>query len=429
MLMDTRKAIAFHTLGCKLNFSETDAIARKIKEEGHSTVGFDETADIYVINSCTVTQKAEKRCRDSIKKIRRLHPGAQIVVMGCYSQVRANTLRNIPGVSLVLDNTKKFALHAYLENPDAEPGYPATHHPPSTFIPAYSSGGARTRTFFKIQDGCDYGCAYCAIPLARGHSRSNTIAQTVALARKIADTGTREMVLTGVNIGDFGKNHGETLIELLKRLTEIPTLPRIRLSSIEPDLLHDDIISLAAREPALMPHFHLPIQSGSNTILASMGRRYATDLVADRVRAIREIIPRACIAADIIAGYPGETETLFDVSYTFLKNTDVSYLHVFPYSEREDTPAAKSTGKVHPAERKRRSRLLQALSQEKKKRYIAGSQNTTAQVLWENQSRNGFMYGFTENYLKAKTPYDPARANTIEHIRLEKTDTFGTFIV
>lgn len=430
--MQREKTIAFSTLGCKLNFSETDAISRNFANGDYAIVPFNSPADIYVINSCTVTKNAEKRCKELIRKATNNNPEAHVAVIGCYSEISSKEIASIPGVSLVLGNKEKYALHEHLEKLSqnavmAEP-LPDNGDTAPPFVPAYSLDG-RTRSFFKIQDGCDYKCAYCTIPLARGNSRSNSIAKTLEVAREIAKSKIKEIVLTGVNIGDFGKPHDETFYELLKELIKTDGLDRIRLSSVEPDLLTNDIIRLVANEPKLMPHFHIPLQSGSDTVLKKMGRRYDTKLFADRVDFIRQHIPHACIAADLIVGYPVETAALFEESMKFIEKVDVSYLHVFTYSERENTRAVKSAERVHPKERKQRSRLMQALSSEKKKTFLLSNKGLETSVLWEKDQADGFMYGFTENYIRVKRKFDIKKTNTIELVVLNKQDNTGVYFI
>lgn len=430
--MPTRKKIAFHTLGCKLNFSETAAISRQFPDKTYTRVAFAQPADIYVINSCTVTKNAEKRCKALIRQALKTNPAAKVAVMGCYSQIKPSELLAMPGVFLVLGNEEKYKLPDHLMDIDTLEKQGVSHDVSKEhltgFVPAFSSGG-RTRSFFKIQDGCDYRCAYCSIPQARGNSRSDTIARTLETAKQISGSNIREMVLTGVNIGDFGKPHGETFFELLTELVKLDRPERIRLSSIEPDLLHDDLIWLVADEPKLMPHFHLPLQSGSDSILKSMGRKYNTRLFAERIESIRKHMPHACIAADIIVGYPGETDALFRESLAFVSAMDVSYIHVFTYSERENTRALTKGPMVHPAERKQRSRLMQQCSSEKKQQFIRSNKGLTTKVLWENDEHNGFMFGFTENYLKTKTAWKEALQNTIQEVSLNHTDKHGVYIL
>ena len=424
-----KKTLAFHTLGCKLNYSETSSISREMVARGYEIVNPKERADVYVINSCTVTKNAEKRCRELIRKAMRLNPEAHVIIVGCYAQIKPEELTSIPGVSMVLGNKEKFDLAGHLgmlasENTQASRGKDKL----DTFIPGFSSD-ERTRSFFKIQDGCDYMCSYCTIPMARGRSRSNSIEETLKTARSVAGTDMKEVVLTGVNIGDFGKPHGESFVDLLRELVKLEGLDRIRLSSVEPDLLSDEIIELAASEPTLMPHFHIPLQSGSDTILKAMGRKYDTELFAERISKIRELLPHACIAADVIAGFPGETEALFRETYDFISMQDISYLHVFTYSERENTKASRIMEAVNPAVSKERSQKLQQLSREKKQGFIKACQGLKTKVLWEKEQQDTFMYGFTENYIRTKTPYNPEKTNTIEEVVLNTTDKKGVYII
>jgi len=396
---------------------------------GYEIVNPKERADVYVINSCTVTKNAEKRCRELIRKAMRLNPEAHVIIVGCYAQIKPEELTSIPGVSMVLGNKEKFDLAGHLgmlasENTQANRGKDKL----DTFIPGFSSDD-RTRSFFKIQDGCDYMCSYCTIPMARGRSRSNSIEETLKTARSVAGTDMKEVVLTGVNIGDFGKPHGESFVDLLRELVKMEGLDRIRLSSVEPDLLNDEIIELAASEPTLMPHFHIPLQSGSDTILKAMGRKYDTELFAERISKIRELLPHACIAADVIAGFPGETEALFRETYDFISMQDISYLHVFTYSERENTKASRIMEAVNPAVSKERSQKLQQLSREKKQGFIKACQGLKTKVLWEKEQQDTFMYGFTENYIRTKTPYNPEKTNTIEEVVLNTTDEKGVYII
>ncbi|TVR37997.1 MAG: tRNA (N(6)-L-threonylcarbamoyladenosine(37)-C(2))-methylthiotransferase MtaB [Bacteroidia bacterium] len=431
MLMKT-KTIAFNTLGCKLNFSETAAISRRFQDGQFREVGFHEVADIYVINSCTVTQNAEKRCRELIRKAMKTNPEAHVAVIGCYSQISPAGLAAIPGVALVLGNTEKYQLFDRLKELAYKPAQDnivdVSDNTSEAFIPTYSTG-ERTRSFFKIQDGCDYKCAYCIIPKARGKSRSNTIAATLATAAEIAETSIKEMVLTGVNIGDFGKPQGETFHQLLKELAAMEKPERIRLSSVEPDLLTEEIIRLVAKEERLMPHFHIPLQSGSDSILRAMGRRYNTRLFADRVETIRKHIPHACIAADVIVGYPGETEELFRESLSFLSGMDVSYVHVFSYSERAQTRAADLTDKIHPKVIKDRAKTLQQLSDKKKQAFAEANKGLTTKVLWEKDRTGDHMSGFTENYIRVKTKYNENKVNTIEEVVLNITGKNGVYLV
>lgn len=425
------KKIAFHTLGCKLNFSESSTLGRKFGENGYKLVHFSENADIYVINSCSVTRNAEKGCKDSIKKALKTNPDAHIAVIGCYSQINPEEISTLPGVGMVLGNADKFNLFEHIEKlghrQEAESLTEVANNEPALFVPGYSSDD-RTRTFFKIQDGCDYFCSYCTIPLARGRSRSNTIAETIKTAREIAQTNTREIVLSGVNIGDFGKKHGESLEDFLRELIKIDELERIRISSIEPNLLTNGIIELVAESKKLMPHFHIPLQAGSDEVLMAMGRRYNTEVFTDRVMKIKSLIPHACIAVDVIAGFPSETETMFLQSYDFLENLPVSYIHSFTYSERDNTRAMKIKSVVPYKIRAERSKQLQSLSGKKKEAFYLSQKGTYHKVLWEKDSVNGFMFGFTENYLKVKTQWNPSRVNTIESIQLNLYDKSGVYV-
>lgn len=427
------KKIAFQTLGCKLNFSETSTLGRQAFSDGYERVDFSEQADVYVINSCSVTQNAEKRCRELVKKAMKTNPDAHVAIIGCYSQINPEEIKKIPGVDVVLGNSDKFNLFEHIKklgsvNQHQQDEIDVATEEPETFVPAYSTDD-RTRSFFKIQDGCDYFCSYCTIPLARGRSRSNTIANTIATANEIAQTNMKEIVLSGVNIGDFGKNHKESFVEFLHELVKVEGLKRIRISSIEPDLLNDEIIELVAAEPSLMPHFHIPLQSGSDQVLKAMGRRYDTALFASRVEKIKSLMPHACIAADLIVGFPMETDEFFQQSYNFLRKTDISYIHVFSYSERENTRAVKFTTRVSPKIRHERSRNIQQLSDHKKDLFYRENLNTQSTVLWEKDHMNGFMYGFTENYIKVKTPFDPSKVNTIEKVKLNLVDKDGVYLV
>ncbi len=462
--MKKPKQIAFHTLGCKLNFSETSTISRQFGDDGYEQVDFSEKADIYVINSCSVTGNAEKRCRALIRQVIKKNPEASVAVIGCYSQINPEALKSIPGVALVLGNADKFNLFEHIkqlesskkttplgrdvsvkathaadastalkgENANVISGGPLRKDPAGLteepFFPSWSRDD-RTRSFFKIQDGCDYFCTYCTIPLARGHSRSDTIANTIKTARQIARTNAREIVLSGVNIGDFGKNHHESFFDLLKELVTLEGIDRIRISSVEPDLLHDEIIGLVASHPKLMPHFHIPLQSGSDEVLRAMGRRYDTSLFARRIETIRKHIPHACIAADLIVGFPSETDALFNESLDFIRQTDISYIHVFTYSERDNTRALY-LGRTIPAdERHRRSQQMHLLSEEKKYYFYLSNKGRKENVLWEHDAQDDYMYGFTENYVKVKTRCNPTLANTIQSVELNNPGADGVYLI
>mgnify|MGYP000944917397 CR=1 FL=1 len=434
--MESRK-IAFHTLGCKLNFSETSSIARQFREAGFVISGFDEVADIYVIHSCTVTSTAEKKSRAAISQARRRNPSARIAVIGCYSELRAESLKKIEGVEWVLGNETKYQLPDLIVHSDNTPLPPCEAVPchqnsaikghPVNFYPAYSSGD-RTRTFLKIQDGCDHFCTYCAIPYARGRSRSASIAQTLSLARKAVEEGAKEIVLTGVNIGDFGKKNGETLFDFLLAFEREAIAERLRISSIEPELLTDEIIRLVSESKCLMPHFHIPLQSGSDEILKKMKRPYTRELFARKVHLIRQIMPHACIAADVITGFPGETEDEFGEGATFAGSLPISYLHVFPYSERPGTPACKMEGRVSPAEKRRRAGYLHQVSVHLMENFLESCRGLEARVLFESDENDGFMSGFTENYIRVKTPFRPEFVNQIHTLKLLERDRAGNYL-
>jgi len=428
--MNSKKKIAFHTLGCKLNFSETSSISKGFQGSEYDLVGFAEPADVYVINSCTVTKNAEKTCRSLIRKAHKVNPNAKIAVVGCFSQVNPEALREMGSVDIILGNEDKYKLADFLRQGVADKiGSDVSQvqvNEPNAFVPAWSSDD-RTRSFFKIQDGCDYFCSYCTIPLARGMSRSNTIAETIKVANEIAAAQIKEVVLSGVNIGDFGKLHGESLHGFLKELVKVNGIERIRISSVEPDLLTDDIIELVAEEPKLMPHFHIPLQSGSDTILQSMGRHYTTGDFANRVEKIRSLMPNACIAADLIVGFPAETETLFQESMNFLESVSVSNLHVFPYSERDNTRALNIQGYVPIPERQKRSKIMQLLSEKKKMAFYESNKGSDAVVLWEKQNDSGVMHGFTENYLKVQADFKSDMVGQLTNVKLDYLSPEGFF--
>lgn len=411
--------IAFYTLGCKLNFSETSGIARHFEENGYAKVDFKEGADIVVINTCSVTENADKKCRQIVKQARNLSANSFIAVIGCYAQLKPHEIASIEGVNIVLGASDKFNLLQFVqeweqENFENKVVTSEIKHV-KEFVPSFSYGD-RTRSFLKVQDGCDYFCSFCTIPLARGRSRSNSIEETIKVAKEVAKTNVNEVVLTGVNIGDFGKGSDETFFDLVKELDKIEGIERFRISSIEPNLLSNEIIDFVAQSKRFTPHFHIPLQSGSNEILRAMRRRYHKELYVDRVQQIKDLMPNACIGVDVIVGYPGESEELFLETYNFLNQLDVSYLHVFSYSERNNTVAIRKSGVVPIEVRKQRSKMLQILS-EKKKRYFYEQQlNKEFTVLFEAQEQNGEMYGFTENYIKVKSAYNPSWINTLKRV-------------
>lgn len=418
-------------MGCKLNFSETSAISRIFQERGFQKVNFEEQADIYVINTCSVTDHADKKCRKVVKEALKHSPDAFITIVGCYAQLKPQEIAEIPGVDAVLGAAEKFQLVDILEGftkkekPRIHAGPIAAAH---TFQPAYSFGD-RTRTFLKVQDGCDYSCTFCTIPLARGHSRSNAAAAVVQSARAIAQTGVKEIVLTGVNLGDFGLQPGqgrqETFYDLVQQLDAVSNIERFRISSIEPNLLTNEIITFVAQSQRFVPHFHVPLQSGSNKILKLMRRRYLRDLYADRVATIKAALPHACIGVDVIVGFPGETEADFLETYQFLHELDISYLHVFPYSERANTKALELAGSVSAAERSRRATMLRSLSEKKKRYFYEQHVGTVATVLFEADVTAGVMEGFTENYIRVSAKYDPLLVNELKKVHLTGLNAQG----
>jgi threonylcarbamoyladenosine tRNA methylthiotransferase MtaB len=415
------KKVAFQTLGCKLNFSESSTIARDFTQKGFSRVKFNEKADVYVINTCTVTEQADKKCRQAVKKITKQNPDAVVAVVGCYAQLKPNEISNIPGVDIVLGANEKFKLFRFIE--EFEKGKtPITHSceidEVEQFDAAYSSGD-RTRSFLKIQDGCNYPCTYCTIPKARGKSRNNNIAQTVEQANEIAAKGYKEIVLTGVNIGDFGQSTNENFFELIKQLDEVEGVERYRISSIEPNLLSDEIIEFVADSKSFLPHFHIPLQSGANEILKLMKRRYNRERFASRIEKIKELIPDAFIGVDVIVGFPGETDELFNETYRFLESLDISFLHVFSYSERPGTASVAISGKNSSKVIADRSKALHRLSDKKHKAFYEKNIGTSHKVLIEAKNNSGKMYGFTENYLKVELDYRQDLINKIKQVTLD----------
>ena len=434
--------IAFHHFGCKVNFAEASSISRQFSDKGFILKNHHEVADIYVISTCAVTAVAEKKCRAAIHQAHKLNPDAKIAVIGCFSELKPGELLQIEGVDLVLGNSSKYNLAGELEKlqsndyhggietgigPGTEAGIGPGIGTSDSFVPSFSYGD-RTRSFLKIQDGCDYYCSYCTIPLARGHSRSDSIAHVLSSVHEIASRGIREIVLTGVNIGDFGRLNGENFLQLMQALEPIAGIERIRISSIEPDLLTDDIIAFAASSKKFMPHFHIPLQSGSDKILKAMKRKYDRDLYSGRVETIRTQLPLACIAADVIVGFPGETDEDFGETYSFLENLAVSYMHVFTYSKRENTLAAKSSEMVPDKVKKERSRQLHQLSELKKKAFYEQNRGFESKVLFESDNSQGWMHGFTENYVKVKTTYDISLANQVRTVNLNVLDCNGIYI-
>lgn len=418
------KKVAFYTLGCKLNYSETSTIGRQFINAGYVIVDFTQVADVYIINTCSVTENADKKCRKVVKEALKHSPAAYITIVGCYAQLKPQEIANIEGVDMVLGAAEKFQIVDFISDLTKNPKT-IIHNSPiketNEFIASYSYGD-RTRTFLKVQDGCDYSCTFCTIPLARGASRSDTIEGIVKQAEEIAASGVKEIVLTGVNIGDFGIRNGkrdDKFFDLVKALDEVEGINRIRISSIEPNLLTNEIIAFVAQSKRFVPHFHIPLQSGSSKILALMRRRYKQELYVDRVKTIKKLMPNACIGADVIVGFPGETREDFLDTYNFINDLAISYLHVFTYSERDDTPAKDMNGKVPGSLRADRSKMLHILSDKKRRAFYETQIGKVEEVLFEADQKEGFMHGFTSNYVKVKVKYDPVLVNELKTVKLE----------
>ncbi|MEO2073256.1 MAG: tRNA (N(6)-L-threonylcarbamoyladenosine(37)-C(2))-methylthiotransferase MtaB [Zunongwangia sp.] len=427
------KKVAFYTLGCKLNFSETSTIARSFQEEGFEKVEFNEYADIYVINTCSVTENADKRFKTIVKQAQKANEAAFIIGVGCYAQLKPEELAAVDGVDLVLGATEKFKITDYLHDlskNDFGEVHSCEIQEADFYVGSYSIGD-RTRAFLKVQDGCDYKCTYCTIPLARGISRSDKLENVLKNAAEISEQGIKEIVLTGVNIGDYGKGefgnkkHEHTFLDLVKALDEVKGIERLRISSIEPNLLKNETIDFVSDSSTFVPHFHIPLQSGSNDILKLMRRRYLRELYVDRVAQIKRVMPHACIGVDVIVGFPGETDERFLETYTFLTELDISYLHVFTYSERDNTPAAEMDGVVSNKVRKKRSKMLRGLSAKKRRAFYESQLGTTHTVLFEGENKEGYIHGFTENYVKVKAPWNPELVNTLHQIQLTEIDEDG----
>lgn len=431
--MTNNKKVAFYTLGCKLNFSETSTIARNFDNEGFDRVDFSDEADIYVINTCSVTENADKRFKTIVKQAQKVNPNAFIAAIGCYAQLKPSELADVEGVDLVLGATEKFKITDYI-NDLSKNDFGEVHsceiQEADFYVGSYSIGD-RTRAFLKVQDGCDYKCTYCTIPLARGISRSDTMENVINNAREISAQNIKEIVLTGVNIGDYGKGefgnkrHEHTFLDLVRSLDQVEGIERLRISSIEPNLLKNETIDLVASSRAFVPHFHIPLQSGSNTILKLMKRRYLRELYHDRVNIIKSKMPHACIGVDVIVGFPGETDEHFLETYEFLAALDVSYLHVFTYSERDNTEAAEMKDVVSHKQRQKRSKMLRGLSAKKRRAFYESQLNTNRVVLFESENKSGYIHGFTENYVKVKTPWNPDLCNTLHDVKLLKIDADG----
>ena len=432
--MENKKKVAFYTLGCKLNFSETSTIARNFQNEGFNRVDFEEIADIYVINTCSVTDNADKQFKQIVKKALKTNDKAFIVAVGCYAQLKPEELAAVDGVDLVLGATEKFKIQDYindLSKNDISEIHSCAIEEADFYVGSYSIGD-RTRAFLKVQDGCDYKCTYCTIPLARGISRSDALENVLKNALEISKQGIKEIVLTGVNIGDYGKGefgnkkHEHTFLDLVKALDEVDGIERLRISSIEPNLLKNETIDFVSKSRTFVPHFHIPLQSGSNEILKKMKRRYLREVYTDRVANIRKVMPHACIGVDVIVGFPSETDEDFLETYNFLNEMDISYLHVFTYSERDNTDAAEMPDVVPMNVRNKRSKMLRGLSVKKRRAFYESQIGTTRTVLFESENKEGYIHGFTENYVKVKTPWNPELVNTVHEINLTKIDEDGS---
>jgi threonylcarbamoyladenosine tRNA methylthiotransferase MtaB len=432
--MENRKKVAFYTLGCKLNFSETSTIARNFQDEGFDRVDFEEVADMYVINTCSVTENADKQFKQVVRKAMKLNDKAFVAAIGCYAQLKPEELAAVDGVDLVLGATEKFKITDYI-NDLSKNDFGEVHsceiEEADFYVGSYSIGD-RTRAFLKVQDGCDYKCTYCTIPLARGISRSDELENVLKNAKEISEQGIKEIVLTGVNIGDYGKGefgnkkHEHTFLELVQELDKVEGIERLRISSIEPNLLKNETIEFVSKSRTFVPHFHIPLQSGSNEILKLMKRRYQREIYTERVSKIREVMPDACIGVDVIVGFPGETDEHFLETYHYLNEMDISYLHVFTYSERDNTEAAEMGGIVPANVRAKRSKMLRGLSVKKRRAFYESQIGTNRTVLFESENKEGYIHGFTENYVRVKAPWNPELANTLQEINLTKIDEDGS---
>ncbi|MGB0896827.1 MAG: tRNA (N(6)-L-threonylcarbamoyladenosine(37)-C(2))-methylthiotransferase MtaB [Flavobacteriaceae bacterium] len=431
--MQERKKVAFYTLGCKLNFSETSTIARDFTKEGFDRVDFSEKADIYVVNTCSVTENADKKFKTIVKQAQKQNANAFVAAVGCYAQLKPEELADVDGVDLVLGATEKFKITSYindLSKNDMGEIHSCEIEDADFYVGSYSIGD-RTRAFLKVQDGCDYKCTYCTIPLARGISRSDTLQNVLNNAAEISAKGIKEIVLTGVNIGDYGKGefgnkkHEHTFFELVEKLDTVEGIHRVRISSIEPNLLKDETIQFVANSNSFVPHFHIPLQSGSDELLKKMKRRYLRKTYTDRVAKIKQQMPDACIGVDVIVGFPGETDELFLETYNYLANLEVSYLHVFTYSERANTEAAEMEAVVPVSVRKKRSKMLRGLSAKMRGVFYESQLGKQKTVLFEDENKEGYIHGFTENYVKVKTPWNPELANTLHQVVLKNIDEDG----
>lgn len=426
--------VAFYTLGCKLNYAETSTIARKFLDEGFQRVCFEDKADIYVINTCSVTENADNKFKSVVRQALKKNNQAFVIAIGCYAQLQPESLADVDGVDLVLGATEKFNVTAYIN--DLSKSVPTQIHTCSikdadNYIGSYAIG-ERTRAFLKVQDGCDYKCSYCTIPMARGISRSDSVANVIKNTNEIAAKGVREIVLTGVNIGDYGKGefgnkkHQHTFLDLIQHLDQLSGIDRFRISSIEPNLLTEKIIRFVSNSRAFVPHFHIPLQSGSNVILKKMKRRYQKELYVERVNKIKNYMPDACIGVDVIVGFPGETEDHFLETYHFINELDVAYLHVFTYSERPNTLAAEIDQVIPNTVRNKRSKLLRGLSVKKRRSFYESQLGKIKKVLFESENKKGYLYGFTENYVRVRIPWNPALVNNVYEVELTEIDTSGS---
>ena len=425
--MNQFKKVAFYTLGCKLNFSETSTLARLFEEGGYAKVDFEENPDVFIINTCSVTENADKKCKQLVKRAQKINSEALIAIVGCYAQLKPEEIGKIPGVDIVLGANEKFNVLDHLDKLETKPGKSIIKYDSikktTEFVPSFSYGD-RTRSFLKVQDGCDYFCTFCTIPLARGKSRNATIEQTVNEARKIAATDVKEIVLTGVNIGDFGQDGSENFHELVLALDEVEGIERFRISSIEPNLLSNEIIDFCLnKSKRFVPHFHIPLQSGSNAMLKAMRRKYERELYAERVETIKRKNPDCCIGVDVIVGFPGETDEEFSKTVEFLKDIDISYLHVFSYSERANTTAIKMGDSVPMDIRRERSKILHLLSDRKKRHFYEQNRGQIRTALIESEQDEGWMYGFTDNYVKIRIPFDLSLANKLVEVKLTKVNS------
>lgn len=425
------RTVAFHTLGCKLNFSETSTIARQLIAAGYKRVDFQESANVYIINTCSVTDQADATCRNIVRQALRVNPTAFVAVIGCYAQLKPQEIASIEGVDIVLGANEKFNIVGYLENLDKLPEagvHSCEIKDVKEFIPGFSSND-RTRTFLKLQDGCDYFCSFCTIPLARGRSRSENIEKSIRSTQEAVDTGVKEIVLTGVNIGDFGSGTDENFLQLIQQLDKLPgDVQRFRISSIEPNLLSDEIIRFCASSNRFVPHFHIPLQSGSDAMLSKMRRRYDSALYRSRIETIKEVMPHACIGVDVIVGHPGETEEEFLKTYEFLNELPISYLHVFTYSERPNTTAVREKDLVVPVpERRKRNKMLTILSEKKKRSFYGQFAGTTQSVLFEHENKDGFMFGYSDNYLRVRIPFNASLSGQVVTTELGELGTNGIF--